>query len=417
MHAEASPEDIADDRLDIRPNDRVLLVIEDDPAFARILIDEAHARGFKAVVATRGAVAIGLARELLPHAITLDIRLPDVNGLRILTELKSDLTTRHIPVHVISVQEELEEGLALGALAIAVKPLSRTAIEAAFARLEDCVDRTVKNLLVIEDDQLQRERLLQLIGNGDVHTTAVATAGEARAALREQRFDCTVVDLGLPDVDGVEFVEELRREPELGNCPLIVYARRDLTLPEHQRLKRVAQSIVTKAPEAAERLFDETALFLHRSVMRMPEAQRRMLEHLHDVNTTLAGKKVLLVDDDIRNIYAMTNLLERHNLSVVSAESGREAINILHGLPGIDVVLMDIMLPEMDGYETIRAIREEAGFKSLPIIAVTAKAMKGDREKCITAGASDYLAKPIDTEQLLSLLRVWLSPTRTPGLG
>src|SRR5207244_969866 len=202
-----------------------------------------------------------------------------------------------------------------------------------------------------------------------------------------------------------------------GNCPMIVYSARDLTPPEHQRLKRVVQSIVTKDPAAAERLFDETALFLHRSVTRMPTSQRQMLERLHDLNTTLAGKMVLLVDDDIRNIYAMTSILERHQLSVVSAESGREAINILHGQPGIDAVLMDIMLPEMDGYETIRAIREEAGFTTLPIIAVTAKAMKGDREKCITAGASDYLAKPIDTEQLLSLLRVWLSSARTAGPG
>jgi CheY-like chemotaxis protein len=273
----------------------------------------------------------------------------------------------------------------------------------------------VKNLLIIEDDQVQRERLLERIGNGDVHTTAVATADEARAALKDQRFDCTVVDLGLPDMDGVELIERLRQEPELGDCPLIVYTARDLTPLEQERLKRIAQSVVTKDPEAFERLFDETALFLHRSVMRMPESQRQMLERLHDVNATLAGKKVLLVDDDIRNIYAMTSILERHNLTVMSAESGREAIDLLHRLPGIDAVLMDIMLPEMDGYETIRAIREEAGFMSLPIIAVTAKAMKGDREKCIAAGASDYLAKPIDTEQLLSLLRVWLSHSGRAG--
>ncbi|TMA95908.1 MAG: response regulator, partial [Deltaproteobacteria bacterium] len=413
--AETSAEEVDDDRHDIRPNDRILLVIEDDAAFARVLIDEAHARGFKAVVATRGAAAIALARELRPHAITLDICLPDVNGWRILHELKRDLTTRHIPVHVMSVQEKLEEGLACGALGVAVKPLTRAALEAAFARLEDCVNRPVKNLLLIEDDQVQRERLVELIGNGDVHTTAVTTAGEALAALRDQRFDCTVVDLGLPDMDGVEFIEQLRQEPEHGDSPLIVYTARDLTSQEQERLKRIAQSVVTKDPEAPERLFDETALFLHRSIMRMPESQRQMLERLHDVNATLAGKKVLLVDDDIRNIYAMTSILERHNLSVVSAESGREAIDLLHGLPGIDAVLMDIMLPEMDGYETIRAIRKEAGFMNLPIIAVTAKAMMGDREKCIAAGASDYLAKPIDTEQLLSLLRVWLSHFGTAG--
>src|SRR5206468_4079522 len=325
--AEPPAEEVEDDRHDIGPNDRVLLVIEDDPPFARVLLEQAHARGFKAVVAARGAAAIALARRLQPHAITLDIRLPDIDGWRILNQLKQDLATRHIPVHVISVQEEPEQRLARGAVGIAVKPLTGEAIEAALARQEDCVNRPVKNLLLIDDDPLQSERLVELIGNG----------------------------------------------------------------------------------EAPERLLDETALFLHRAVVRMPESQRRVLERLHDLNAPLAGKKVLLVDDDIRNIYAMTSILERYDITVVSAESGREAIGILHGLPGIDAVLMDIMLPEMDGYETIRAIREGAGFTSLPIIAVTAKAMKGDREKCIEAGASDYLAKPIDTEELLSLLRVWLS--------
>ena len=241
-----------------------------------------------------------------------------------------------------------------------------------------------------------------------MHTTAVATASEARASLGDQRVDCAVVDLGLADEDAVELIDRLRREVDLGDRPLIVYTARELTPQEQDRLKPFTQSIILNGPEAPERLFDETALFLHRAIMRMPESRRRILERLHDVNATLAGKRVLLVDDDIRNIYAMTSVLERYNVTVVSAESGREAISLLHGLPGIDAVLMDIMLPEMDGYETIRAIRGGAGFASLPIIAVTAKAMKGDREKCIDAGASDYLAKPIDTEQLLTLLRVWL---------
>ncbi|TMB49385.1 MAG: response regulator [Deltaproteobacteria bacterium] len=407
-HVETPAEEVDDDRHDIRPNDRVLLVIEDDQAFARVLVDEAHARGFKAVVAARGATAITLAGQLRPHAITLDIRLPDISGWRILNQLKHDLATRHIPVHVISAHEELEHGLARGALGIAVKPLTRDAIETAFVRLEDCVNRPVKNLLLIEGDQVQRERLVELIGNGDVHTTAVATASEARASLGDQRVDCAVVDLGLADEDAVELIDRLRREVDLGDRPLIVYTARELTPQEQDRLKPFTQSIILNGPEAPERLFDETALFLHRAIMRMPESRRRILERLHDVNATLAGKKVLLVDDDIRNIYAMTSVLERYNVTVVSAESGREAISLLHGLPGIDAVLMDIMLPEMDGYETIRAIRGGAGFASLPIIAVTAKAMKGDREKCIDAGASDYLAKPIDTEQLLTLLRVWL---------
>jgi HAMP domain-containing protein/signal transduction histidine kinase/CheY-like chemotaxis protein len=404
-----TPEElIQDDRADIEPNDRVLLVVEDDPAFGQVLVDAAHARGFKAVVAQRGATGMALARELRPHAITLDIRLPDISGWRLLSQLKNDLSTRHIPVHVISVQEELQLALAHGALGVAGKPLTSEGVDAVVARLADCVARPVKNLLLIEDDEVQRDNLVQLIGNGDVHTTAVATGEDALAAAREQHFDCTVVDLGLPDMDGVELIEELRRDPAYGDRPIIVYTARDLAQTDHDRLRRLAQGIVLKDPTAPERLFDETALFLHRATTRMPEDKRRMLERLHDLNAALVGKKVLLVDDDIRNIFAMTSILERHGMSVVSAENGRDAIGLLHGTPGIDIALMDIMLPEMDGYETIRTIRGSAGFKNLPIIAVTAKAMKGDREKCIEAGASDYIAKPIDTDHLVSLLRVWL---------
>ena len=260
----------------------------------------------------------------------------------------------------------------------------------------------------MEDDDVQRLSTVELIGNGDVRTLAVATGAEALAAAERDPFDCTVVDLGLPDMDGVDLIERLRRLPSFGDRPIIVYTARDLDRRQEERLGRLAQSIIVKDPVAAGRLVDQTALFLHRAVGGMPEAQRRLLERLHDPNVALDGKKVLLVDDDVRNLFAMTSVLERHGMTVVSAENGRDAIAALHGTPGIDAALMDIMLPEMDGHETIRAIRGTAGFKTLPIIAVTAKAMKGDREKCIEAGASDYLAKPIDTEQLLSLLRVWL---------
>jgi CheY-like chemotaxis protein len=399
---------IQDDRADLQPNDRVLLVVEDDPGFAQVLVDTAHVRGFKAVVAARGAIGMALARELRPHAITLDIRLPDISGWRLLSQLKNDLATRHIPVHVISVHEGLELALAHGAIGVAAKPLTSDAVDAAVARLADCVSRPVKNLLLIEDDDVQRENLVKLIGNGDVHTTAVATAQDALAAVREQRFDCTVVDLGLPDMDGIALIEQLRREPDYTDRPIIVYTARELAQPDEERLKHLAQGVIVKDATAPERLFDETALFLHRATARMPDEKRRLLERLHDTNAVLRGKKVLLVDDDIRNIFAMTSILEGQGMAVVSAENGRDAITRLHGTPGIDVVLMDIMLPEMDGYETIRAVRGTAGFKNLPIIAVTAKAMKGDREKCIEAGASDYIAKPIDTDHLLSLLRVWL---------
>jgi CheY-like chemotaxis protein len=399
---------VEDDRFDIQPNDRVLLIVEDDPAFARVLLESAHERGFKGLVATRGAAGIALAQEYMPHAITLDVRLPDVSGWRLLSQLKGDLNTRHIPVHIISVQDELDYGLTHGALGVASKPLTSRDVTGVIDRLADCVARPVKNLLLVEDDRMQREHLVELIGNGDVHTTAVATGEEALRLSKEAGFDCVVVDLGLPDMDGVDLIESLRRDALRPDGPIVVYTARDLVQKDEDRLNRVAQSIITKDPTAHERLFDTTALYLHRAAVKMTDAKRRMLERLHDRDSMLVGKKILIVDDDIRNIYAMTSMLERHRMVVVPAENGREAIAVLHGNPGIDGVLMDIMLPEMDGYETIRRIRGNAGFRNLPIIAVTAKAMRGDREKCIEAGASDYLAKPIDREQLLTLLRLWL---------
>jgi CheY-like chemotaxis protein len=386
----------------------VLLIVEDDPAFARVLLESAHARGFKGLVATRGAAGIALAQEYMPHAITLDVRLPDVSGWRLLSQLKGDLATRHIPVHIISVQDQLEYGIAHGALGVASKPLSIEDVTSVLERLADCVARPVKNLLLVEDDRTQREHLVELIGNGDVHTTAVATGEEALKKAREEVFDCTVIDLGLPDMDGLDLIESLRRDSARPDGPIVVYTARDLAQQDEERLQRLAQSVITKDATAHERLFDTTALYLHRAAIKMSEAKRRMLERLHDRDALLVGKKILIVDDDIRNIYAMTSLLERHRMVVVPAENGREAIAILHGTPGIDGVLMDILLPEMVGYETIRRIRGNAGFRNLPIIAVTAKAMRGDREKCIEAGASDYLAKPIDREQLMTLLRLWL---------
>jgi CheY-like chemotaxis protein len=404
-----SPDDaVEDDREDIRPNDRLLLIVEDDPAFARVLLEAAHARGFKGIVATRGAAGIALAQEYMPHAITLDVRLPDVSGWRLLSQLKGDLGTRHIPVHVVSVHDELEYGLAHGAVGVASKPLTTDGVMSVMERLADVVTRPVKNLLLVEDDRLQREHIVELIGNGDVHTTAVATAAEALEASRNEGFDCVVVDLGLPDMDGVDLIERLRREGVRRDGPIVVYTARDLVQQDAARIEQLAQSVITKDPTAHERLFDTTALYLHRAAVRMPEVKRRMLERLHDRDAMLAGKKILIVDDDIRNIYAMTSMLERYHMVVIPAENGREAIAAIHGTPGIDGVLMDIMLPEMDGYETIRRIRGNAGFRHLPIIAVTAKAMRGDREKCIEAGASDYLAKPVDREQMLTLLRLWL---------
>ena len=304
--------------------------------------------------------------------------------------------------------EERERGLQQGALAFITKPVEKSNLDDAFKEIRQYIERQVKSLLVVEDDEVQRMSISELIGESDVQITGVSTANEALEKLRSGHYDCMVLDLGLPDMTGFQLMEEMRKDVALRSLPIIVYTGRDLTKKEETQLKRMAQTIIVKDVRSPERLLDETALFLHRVQSKLPEPQRRMLEKLHRTDEMLSGKKVLVVDDDIRNIFAMTSLLERHNMVVYSAENGRDAIEVLRGNEDIDVVLMDIMMPEMDGYDTMQEIRKVPKFKGLPILALTAKAMKGDREKCIDAGASDYIAKPVDTEQLLSLLRVWL---------
>jgi HAMP domain-containing protein/CheY-like chemotaxis protein/signal transduction histidine kinase len=401
-------EDFQDDREDIKPGDRVLLIVEDDLAFSRFLYDLAHEKGFKALLTSRGANAIALARELKPSAITLDISLPDVDGWRVLERLKEDAATRHIPIYFISVADEPERALQQGALGFLHKPADRQALAASFDTLREFVDRRVKKLLVLEDEEIQRNSILDLIGNGDVSAVAVASGEEALNALEREHFDCMVLDLLLPDMPGLDLLQRIKKQSKLRSLPIVVYTGKDLSRDEERDLKRLAQTIILKDVRSPERLLDETALFLHRNASAMPESKRQIIEKLHQSDALLAGKKVLLVDDDVRNIFAMTSVLERHKMAVVPAESGQDALDLLEKNQDVDVVLMDIMLPEMDGYETMRAIRRLPQFKDLPIIALTAKAMKGDREKCLEAGASDYIAKPVDTEQLLSLLRVWL---------
>ncbi|HEX6089688.1 MAG TPA: response regulator [Gemmatimonadales bacterium] len=399
---------ISDDRAAIQPGDRILLIAEDDPNFAEILLDIARERGFKGLVAQRADRALALAREYQPTAVTLDLRLPDADGWTILDRLKHDPTTRHIPVHIISVDENWQRGLRLGALDFLTKPATKESLGEALRSLNEFVDRPVKRLLVVEDDETQRNSIVELIGDGDVETTSVATGEDALAELQRQRFDCMVLDLGLPDMTGFQLISRVKSEVGLRKLPTIVYTGKELTRKEETELRRLAESVVIKDARSPERLLDETALFLHRVTSRLPESRRKMLDQLHRTDPVLSGRTVLIVDDDVRNIFALTTLLERSEMNVVYAESGREGIARLQSTPDIDVVLMDVMMPEMDGYETMRAIREQPRFKHLPIVAVTAKAMKGDREKCIEAGASDYIAKPVDMDQLLSLLRVWL---------
>ncbi|MDZ7954835.1 HAMP domain-containing protein [Nostoc sp. DedQUE09] len=399
---------INDDRTTIERGDRVLLIVEDDVNFARILLDMAQQQGFKVIAAQTGSTGLMLAQQFLPSAILLDIRLPEMDGWTVLDRLKHDPNTRHIPVHIMTVEEGKQRGLQLGAIAYLQKPLTSETISEALTKIKGFVERQVKNLLVVEDDDTQRLSIVELIGNSDVSTTAVADGAAALEAIRTQHFDCLVLDLGLPDMTGFELIEQIKLLPHGKTLPIIVYTGREISKAQETELRRIAETIIIKDVRSPERLLDETALFLHRVQANLPAPKRQILEQLHSQDYLLTGKKALIVDDDMRNIFALTSMLERYQIQVLYAENGREGIAMLENTPDIDVVLMDVMMPEMDGYETTRTIRQNEQFKSLPIIALTAKAMQGDREKCIEAGASDYITKPVDTEQLLSLLRVWL---------
>jgi HAMP domain-containing protein/CheY-like chemotaxis protein/signal transduction histidine kinase len=402
------PAEIADDRAAIAPGDRVLLIVEDDPSFAQILLEVAREKGFKSLVALRGDVALALARRYRPGAITLDLLLPDMAGWAVFDRLKHDPATRHVPVHIISGRDERRRGLELGALAYLQKPATREALIDSFDTIQRFLERKVRSLLVVEDDPAQRASIVELIGDGDVQTTAVGSAGEALEALRAQHFDCIVIDLLLPDMPGVELIRRLKREDSTRELPIIVFTGKELSEAEEAELRRVSDSIIVKDVSSMERLLAETALFLHRVEANLPPPTREILEQLQRVDPVLIGKKVLIIDDDVRNIFALTSALERHQMQVIYAENGKDGIKTLRANPDTDLILMDVMMPEMDGYETMRAIRKLKKFKGLPIIALTAKAMKGDREKCIEAGASDYITKPVDVDQLASLMRVWL---------
>jgi CheY-like chemotaxis protein len=400
--------ELHDDRENLKPGDSILLIVEDDPHYGRVLLNAARDHGFKAIVATRGADAIGLARQHLPTAISLDIFLPDMLGWTVLTQLKQDFSTRHIPVQILSIEDDIQHGLEHGAFAHLSKPLTTAGLDDAFERIRGITTPRTKRLLVVEDSPAERMSIEELISHDDVEITSVGTAAEALSEMRADGYDCVVLDLRLPDKSGFDLLAEIQQEPQLRDVPIVVFTGRELSADEEERLRRMAKSIVLKGVQSPERLLDETALFLHRVVAELPEPKRRMLEHLHQTSEALAGRKVLVVDDDVRNIFALSSVLERQGMHVVIATNGQEGINVLEQTPDVSLALMDIMMPGMDGYETMRRIRQMPRFRRLPIIALTAKAMKGDREKCLEAGASDYVAKPVDTAQLVSLLRTWL---------
>jgi HAMP domain-containing protein/CheY-like chemotaxis protein/signal transduction histidine kinase len=401
-------EEIADDRENLQPEDAVLLVVEDDPHYCRILLDLARQRGFKILLARTGADALALARKYRPTAVSLDVFLPDMLGWTVLNQLKRNPETRHIPVQILTIEDERQYGLERGAFQFITKTVTTDTLEAAFDRLKSFTASRVRRLLVIEDDPAEQLSVTELLGHSDVEITTAGTGAAALAALRAGSFDCVVLDLRLPDMSGFELLAQVQEDSELRGTPIVVFTGRELTDGEETELRKVAKSIVLKGVRSPERLLDETALFLHRVIADLPEAKQHMIEALHESDEPLSGRKVLVVDDDIRNIFALNSLLERHSMQVITATNGQEAIKLVESTDDLSLVLMDVMMPEMDGYETMRRIRSMHQFRLLPIIALTAKAMKGDREKCLEAGASDYVAKPVNTDQLLSLVRMWL---------
>ena len=405
---EISVERIEDDRENLQPNDAVLLIVEDDPHYAHVLCGLSRDKGFKVLVAIRGAEALALAREFHPTAISLDVFLPDMLGWTVLNHLKQDPATRHIPVQMLTLDEDRHRGLARGAFAFVTKPATPEGLATALTRIKEYAMSRRKRLLIVEDSPAEQLSIRELLEYNDIDLSVAATGAEALEMLSGEQFDCVVLDLRLPDMSGFEVLERLSETPALGELPVVVFTGKELSPEEDVRLHTLARSVVVKGVESPERLLDETALFLHRVVTDLPEEKQKMLDRLHLSDNALVGKKVLVVDDDVRNIFALSSVLERRGMTVLTASTGREAIETLASTPDTAIVLMDIMMPEMDGYETMQVIRQNPSLRRLPIIALTAKAMKGDREKCLEAGASEYLAKPVNTEQLLSALRMWL---------
>ncbi|HEY8671703.1 MAG TPA: response regulator, partial [Terriglobales bacterium] len=401
-------EHLSDDRDNLEPEDAVLLIIEDDPHYAQILRDLSRDKGFKVLVAMKGAEGLALAREFHPTAVSLDVFLPDMLGWTVLNHLKQDPATRHIPVQMLTLDEDRHHGLARGAFAFVTKPTSPEGLDAALDRIKEYSSPRRKRLLVVEDNPAEQLSIRELLGHDDIDVTVASTGAEALTMVTEQQFDCVVLDLRLPDMTGFEVLDRLSGIPTLSDLPVVVFTGKELSPEEDARLHTLARSVVVKGVESPERLLDETALFLHRVVTDLPPEKQKLLDRLHRSDDALIGKKVLVVDDDVRNIFALSSVLERRGMDVLTAGTGREAIKTLEATPDVAITLMDIMMPEMDGYETMQVIRRNPSLRRLPIIALTAKAMKGDREKCLEAGASEYLAKPVNTDQLLSALRMWL---------
>ncbi len=407
------PGSVKDDRDQLEAGQRTMLVIEDDPRFARILYDLAREMGFQCVVAHAGGEGLAAALEYRPHAVVLDMNLPDFSGLGVLDQLKRNPATRHIPVHVVSVADYAQEALGRGAMGYALKPVKREELVQALERMEAKFTQSLRRVLVVEDDERQRESVGHLLANGDVEIVGADTARRALELLRTSTFDCMVMDLNLPDLSGYELLEQMASQDDVAFPPVIVYTGRSLTAAEEQQLRRFSKSIIIKDARSPERLLDEVTLFLHQVESALPVERRKMLQVARDRDSSFEGRTILIVEDDVRNVFALSSVLEPTGARVEIARNGREALEALeraHAAGGtpVDMVLMDIMMPEMDGFTAMAEIRKRTEWRRLPIIALTAKAMKDDQEKCLAAGANDYIAKPLDVEKLLSLVRVWM---------
>ncbi len=404
---------VEDDREQLTKGRRVLLVIEDDDKFAGIVRDLAKELGFDCLVAGTAEDALKLARQFKPSAVVLDVGLPDESGLMVLDRLKRDDTTRHIPIHVISAADHSQTALSLGAIGYMVKPVKRDELAEVLRTLQSKLTSTVRRVLIVEDDPVQRDAVGKLLSSGDVETVGVGTAAECLEQLKQQTFDCMVLDLSLPDASGYSLLETLSQDGDHAFPPVIVYTGHDLSADDEQRLRRYSSSIIIKGAKSPERLLDEVSLFLHQVVSELPPEQQKMIQKARNRDAVLEGRRVLIVEDDIRNVYSLTNVLEPRGAVVEIARNGQEAIEALGRSAedpsrAVDLVLMDVMMPVMDGLTATRQIREDARWSKLPILMLTAKAMPDDQERCIAAGANDYMAKPIDVDKLLSLVRVWM---------
>ena len=402
---------VSDDRADLASGQHAILVVEDDARFATILRDECRAKGLKCLVAGTGEDGVSLAKQFLPHGIILDLRLPGMDGWQVLDALKDDSHTRHIPIHIVSVDESKNESLRRGAVGHALKPIGKERLEEVFECLAELSQDQSKRVLVVEDNEAMRRETVSLLQGDGIVVDEVATGAEALTAMEREHYHCVVLDLGLPDMNGKELLEQLAED----GCeppPIVVYTARELSEGDARELSEHTGSIVIKDARSPERLFDEVSLFLHRVVSDLPDEQQQVIQGLHDADQVLRDKTVLIVDDDMRNTFAVARLLADHGMRPLKAEHGARALELLEEYPGVDLILMDIMMPVMDGYETMRRIRDGDGAAAntaVPIIALTAKAMKEDRQKCLDAGASDYMPKPVDEHRLMSMIRVWLN--------